>query len=68
MGRVADPPLSTSAWVTVYVAVHVVESLGARVVVPQSIGVSGGPAGASNVSSMARAVIVTLPVLVTVKV
>ena len=53
------PPASSSAWVTVWTAVQVVDAPGARVVTRQT--------GAASVlvSARARPVIVTLPVLVT---
>ncbi len=61
-------PLSTSAWVTVYDAVHVVEAPGARVVVGQVIAPSVSPADAPvNVSATDRPVTVTFPVLVAKK-
>ena len=53
-------PVSMSAWVTVWLAVQIVEAAEARVV-------AGQTAEASTLSSLtAIALIVTLPVLVTV--
>src|SRR6478752_584387 len=52
-------PASRSAWVTVWTAVQVVVSVGARVVASQT------GAGSTLSSLTARSVIVTLPVLVT---
>ncbi len=57
-------PASTSAWVTVYDAVHVVLAAGANVVTGHDT-VSSGPAGAVNVSVTVTSVTVTLPVFVT---
>ncbi len=58
-------PASTSAWVTVYVAVHVVLAPGARVVTGQTGAASSAPAGASIALVTATPVRVTLPVLAT---
>ncbi len=64
----ATDPLSISAWVTVYVAGHVVEAPGARVVVGQVIVPSVSPADAPvNVSATDRPVTVTFPVFVAKK-
>ena len=57
-------PVLTSAWVTTYVAVHVVDAAGARVVVGQVIGESV-PVPENAVSATLMLLIVTLPVFVT---
>jgi hypothetical protein len=57
-------PRLKSAAVETYVAVHVVDPPGARVVVGQLM-VRAGPAGAVKVSAMEIPVIVTLPLFVT---
>ena len=62
--RFTIDPASTSAWVTVYDAVHVVLAAGANVVTGHDT-VSSGPAGAVNVSVTVIPVTVTLPVFVT---
>ncbi len=61
-------PLSTSAWVTVYVAVQVVDAPGARVVVGQVIAPNVSPAEAPvKLSATERPVTVTFPVFVAKK-
>ena len=57
-------PASTSACVTTYVAVHVVDSAGARVVAGQLIG-DNVPVPENDASATLMLLIVTLPVLVT---
>ena len=61
----AITPLSTSAWVTTYVAEQVVLAPEPSDVCRQT-GVSAGPAGATRTSSTTRSWIVTVPALVTV--
>ena len=62
------PPLFRSAWVTVYVAVHVVDAPGANVVTGQVIADSDPfNDGATCVSVTVRLLIVTFPVFVTAK-
>ncbi len=61
----ATDPLSISAWVTVYDAVHVVDAPGARVVVGQVIAPNVSPEEAPvKLSATDRPVTVTFPVLV----
>src|SRR5579885_2237495 len=61
-------PWSRSAWVTVYVAVHVVDAPGANVVTGQVIADSDPfNDGATWVSVTVRLLIVTFPVFVTAK-
>ncbi len=68
VAELVTDPLSISAWVTVYVAVHVVEAPGARVVVGQVMVPSVSPADAPvKVSATDRPVTVTFPVLVAKK-
>jgi hypothetical protein len=57
-------PASTSAWVSVYGAVQVVEPPGASVFVGQ-LTLSEGPAGGARVAAVLRPVRLTFPVLVT---
>ncbi len=57
-------PASRSAWVVEYDAVHVVDAPGTNEVVGQ-VTVSGGPAGAVNVSPTEMPVRETLPVFLT---
>jgi hypothetical protein len=58
-------PLSRSACVTTYVAVHVSEAAGANVALGQVGPVANAPAGAVCTSVTATPLIVTLPVFVT---
>ncbi len=68
VAELVTDPLSISAWVTVYVAVQVVEAPGARVVVGQVIAPNVSPEEAPvNVSATDRPVTVTFPVLVAKK-
>ena len=57
-------PAFTSAWVTTYVAVQVVDAAGTRVVVGQLIG-DNVPVPENAVSATLMLFIVTLPVFVT---
>lgn len=59
-------PLSTSAWVAAYVAVHVVDAPTASVVVGQ-VTTGAGPAGADGMSVTEIDVSGALPVFVTTK-
>ncbi len=68
VAELVTDPLSISAWVTVYVAVQVVEAPGARVVVGQVIAPNVSPADAPvKLSATDRPVTVTFPVLVAKK-
>ena len=60
VAELSTTPASTSAWVSVYVAVHVVDAPGASVVTGQETVPTFG-------SSTTTPVRVTLPVLVTMK-
>ena len=57
-------PALTSAWVTTYVAVQIVDALGANVVAGQVIG-DNVPVPENDVSATLMVLIVTLPVFVT---
>ncbi len=58
-------PRSTSAWVSVYVAVNVVESPGARVATEAGVIAPSSPVPSNSPSLTVTSVIVTLPELVT---